>query len=124
MVVSMIIVGILVSLALLVVIIRFALSPKTERLVKRAARIALAAIGLALIVCLVMVIAGPVEEEEEEVFAGLPLAEPVAAAGDPNRAYMLVLGLIMLFFVGLIIFLSLREEKKKRSLQAGVKRPG
>jgi formate hydrogenlyase subunit 3/multisubunit Na+/H+ antiporter MnhD subunit len=111
----MIIVGILASLALLAVIIRFALSPQTDRLIKRAARIALAAIALAIIACLILVIAAPGAEEEEEVFAGLPLAEPVVAAVDPNRVYMLIVGAIMLLFVGLIIFLSLREEKKKRS---------
>jgi multisubunit Na+/H+ antiporter MnhF subunit len=123
MVFSMIIVGAIVSLALLAVIIRFALSPRTDRLVKRAALIALAAIGLAIVVCLALVIAGPRAEEEEEVFAGLPLAEPVAAAGNPNRMYLLVLGIIMLLFVGLVIVLSLREEKKKRLAQE-IKRPG
>jgi amino acid transporter len=124
MVFYMIIVGALVSLAFLAMIIRFALSPQTDRLVKRAALIALAAIALTIIVCLVMVIAGPGAEEEEEVFAGLPLAEPVVPAGNPNRVYMLVLGVIVLLFVGLIIFLSLREEKKKRLAQTEIKRPG
>jgi hypothetical protein len=124
MVFYMIVVGAIVSLALLAMIIRFALSPKTDRLVKRAALIALAAIALAIIVCLVMALAGPGAEEEEEVFAGLPLAEPVAVAVDSNRVYMLVFGVIMLLFVGLVIFLSLREEKKKHSAQAKIKRPG
>jgi preprotein translocase subunit YajC len=121
MVIYMVILGTIVSLVLLVTIIRFALSPQTDRLVKRAALIALAAIALALVVCLVMVITGPDAVEEEEVFAGLPLAETVAVA-NPNRTYMLILGLIMLLLVGLVIFLSLREEKKKRSAQ--IKRPG
>jgi low temperature requirement protein LtrA len=112
MVLSMIILGVIVSLALLAVIIRFALSPKTGKPVKRAALIALGAIGLALVACLIMIIAGPRATEEEEVFAGLPLAEPVAAV-DSNRAYMLALGVIMLLFVGLIIVLSLREEKRR-----------
>jgi tellurite resistance protein TehA-like permease len=117
----MIIVGAIVSLALLAMIIRFALSPTTEKPVRRAALIALGAIGLAIVACLVMALTGPQAVEEEEVFAGLPLAEPVAVA-DPKRAFMLAAGFILLLFVGLIIFLSLRDEKKRRS--GGVKRPG
>jgi low temperature requirement protein LtrA len=123
MVLYMIIFGAIVSLALLAVIIRFALSPQTEKPVKRAALIALAAIGLTIVVCLVMVITGPKTTEEAEVFAGLPLAESVAVANS-GRVYMLLLGVIMLLFVGLIIFLSLREEKKKRLAQGRLKPPG
>jgi multisubunit Na+/H+ antiporter MnhB subunit len=123
MVLYMIIVGAVISLALLAVIIRFALSPQTDKPVKRAALIALGAIGLAIVACLVIVIAGPRATEEEEVFAGLPLAEPVTVVNS-NRIYMLAFGIIMLLFVGLIIFLSLREEKKKHTAQGGFKRPG
>jgi multisubunit Na+/H+ antiporter MnhB subunit len=108
----MIIVGAVVSLALLAVIIRFALSPQTEKPVKLAALIALAVIGLSIVACLVMVFSGPGKTEEEQVFAGLPLAEPVAVANS-NRGYLLAVGIIMLLFVGLIIFLSLREKRKK-----------
>jgi protein-S-isoprenylcysteine O-methyltransferase Ste14 len=119
----MIIVAAVISLALLAVIIRFALSPQTDKLVKRAALIALGAICLAIVVCLVMVFVGPKKVEEEVVFSGLPLAEPVAVV-NTNKLYMLALGGILLLFVGLIILLSLREEKKKRSAQGSVKRPG
>ena len=118
----MIIVGAVVSLALLAVIIRLALSPRTERPVKRAALIALGAIGLAIVVCLAMAITGPGSTEEEAAFVGLPLAEPVTVVNS-GKIYMLIFGVIMLLFVGLVIFLSLREEKKKRPAQGGVKRP-
>jgi multisubunit Na+/H+ antiporter MnhB subunit len=123
MVVYMIIAGAIVSIGLLVVIIRFALSPQTEKPVKRAALIALGAICLTIVACLVMVLAGPKATEEETVFAGLPLAESVEVV-DSGRIYMALLGIVMLLFVGLIIFLSLREERKKRSAQGGVKPPG
>jgi hypothetical protein len=123
MVFYMIIVGAIVSLALLAVIIRLALSPQTDKPVKRAALIALAAIGLTIVTCLAIIITGPAATEDEEVFVGLPLAEPVAAANS-NRGYMLAVGLIMLLFIGLVILLSLREEKKKRPAQGGLKRPG
>jgi hypothetical protein len=108
----MIILGIIVSILLLGVIIRFALSPQTDKLVKRAALIALGAIGLAILACLIAVIAGPKAVVEEEVFAGLPLAEPVAVGISPNRISMLILGFIMLALIGFIIVLGLREKKK------------
>lgn len=123
MVFYMIIVGIIVSLALLAVIIRFALSPRTDKPVKLAAIIALGAIGLAIVACLIIVITGPKATEEEAVFTDFLPAEP-AAAGKSGSAYLLAVGFIMLLFVGLIIFLSLREEKKKRSAQGGIKPPG
>jgi hypothetical protein len=107
----MIIVGVLVSLALLGVIVRFALSPKTEKPVKRAAVIALAVISLAIIVCLIMIVSGPGVVEEEPVFSGLPLAEPVQVA-DPNTIYILIFGIIMLLFLGLIIFFAIKDKKK------------
>jgi formate hydrogenlyase subunit 3/multisubunit Na+/H+ antiporter MnhD subunit len=119
----MIILGAIVSLALLAVIIRFALSPQTDRLVKRAAIIALALIGLALVACLVIVFTGPKATEEAEVFAGLPLAESVTVVNS-GRIYMLLLGFVMLLLVGLIILLSLRDEKKKRMAQGRLKPPG
>jgi multisubunit Na+/H+ antiporter MnhB subunit len=108
----MIVPGVIASLILLGVIIRFALSPRTDRLVKRAALIALGAIGLAILACMIMVIAGPEAVVEEEVFAGLPLAEPVATGISPYRIYLLVLGSAMLALIGLIIFLALREKAK------------
>ncbi|MDR0643147.1 MAG: hypothetical protein LBG07_11905 [Treponema sp.] len=119
----MIVVGVIVSLALLAVIIRFALSRQSDKPVKRAALIALALISLTIIVCLVIVITGPQATEEEAVFTGLPLAEQVAVVNS-GRSYMLIVGIFMLLFVGLIIFLSLREEKKKRSAQGPVKPSG
>jgi hypothetical protein len=110
----MLILGVIASLILLAAIIRFALSPQTDRLVKRAAIIALGVIGLAIVACLIAVVAGPEAVVEEEVFAGLPLAEPVVAGISPNRIYMLILGSVMLALIGFIIFLALGEKKKKR----------
>jgi hypothetical protein len=109
----MIIAGVLVSLILLAVIVRFALSPQTDAPVRRVAVIALGAIGLAVLVCLAVILtrSGGEETAAEDIIPGLPLAEPSAAAG-PEGVYMLVAGCILLLFIGLIIFLSLREKKK------------
>jgi hypothetical protein len=110
----MIILGVMVSLLFLGMIIRFALSPQTDKPVKRAAIIALGIIGLAILACLIAVIAGPKAMVEEEVFSGLPLEEPVAIGISPNRIPMLILGFIMLALIGIIIVLALREKKKNR----------
>jgi hypothetical protein len=108
----MIVVGILASLVPLGVIIRFALSPQADKPVKRAAVIALAAIGIAIIICLIAIATGPKAVEEDPVFAGLSLEEPVQMT-NPAAVYALIVGIIMALFVGFIILLSLRKEKKK-----------
>lgn len=97
-------------MVLLGVIIRFALSKQTDKLVKRAAIIALAVIGLALIVCVIAIVAGPKTVEEESVFTGFSLEEPVQVT-NPATVYALIFGVIMALFVGLIIFLAVREKK-------------
>jgi hypothetical protein len=51
--------------------------------------------------------------EAEPVFTGLPLAEPVEVT-DPATVYALIFGVILVLFVGLIIFLSLKDKKTGR----------
>jgi fatty acid desaturase len=110
MVFYMIIVSVMVSLALLGVIVRFALSKSSEKPVKQAAVIALAAISLAVIVCLILVVSGPGAVEEEPVFAGLPLAEPVQV-DDPAAPFILVSGIVLLLFLGVVIFFALKDKR-------------
>jgi hypothetical protein len=107
----MIILGVIVSILFLGMLIRLVLSPGTDRLLKRAALIALGVIGLAIIACLIVVVAGFKGPETEEVFVGFPLDEPAPAANS-GRAYTLVAGSIMLALIGLIVFLALREKAK------------
>jgi amino acid transporter len=111
----MLIVGILISVIILGLLIRMALSKQSEKPLKLAAIIALGLIALSVIICLIMIFAGPAAEEEEEVFAGLPLAEPVQVS-NPNGVYILLFGVLLLLFLGLIIFLSLREQKKGKNI--------
>jgi protein-S-isoprenylcysteine O-methyltransferase Ste14 len=108
----MIVVGILASLVLLVVIIRFALSKQTDKLVKRAAIIALAVIGIAVVICLIAIVSGPKAVEEEPVFTGFALEEPVQQATNPAAVYALIFGVIMALFIALIIFLSMRDKNR------------
>ncbi|MDR1249696.1 MAG: hypothetical protein LBK63_10370 [Treponema sp.] len=107
----MLILGVIVSILFLGMIIRLVLSSRTDRLVKRAALIALGVIGLAIVGCLIMAVAGFKEPETEEVFAGFPLSEPEDSA-NPGRAYTLIFGSIMLALIGFIILMALREKTK------------
>jgi hypothetical protein len=106
----MLVVGILVSVILLGVIIRFALSKQTDKLVKRAAVIALAVIGVAIGICLIVIAAGPKAVKEEPVFTGFSLEES-APVTNPATVYALIFGVILVLFMGFIIFLSLKEKK-------------
>ena len=109
----MIVVGILASLVLFVVIVWFALSKEAEKPVRRAAVIALGVIGLVMLVCLALIATGSAEPEPEPVFTGLPLAEPVRQAANPAAVYALIFGVVLVLFVGLIIFLSIKNERGK-----------
>ncbi|GHT85473.1 hypothetical protein FACS1894137_09800 [Spirochaetia bacterium] len=109
----MIVVGILVSLVLLALIIRFALSKQTDKPVKRAAIIALAVIGLSLVICLIVIATGSKAVKAEPVFTGFSLEEPVELT-NPNTVYVLLLGVIMALFVGLVIFLAIRDRRKRQ----------
>jgi hypothetical protein len=107
----MIIVGIFVSLAMLVAIIRFALSKKTEKLVRLASIIALGLIALAVVFCLILIAMGPKEVEDEAAFTALSPAAPAAAA-NTGAVYFLIFGIVVVLFLGFIIFMALRDQKK------------
>ncbi|GHV81196.1 hypothetical protein AGMMS49944_29870 [Spirochaetia bacterium] len=111
----MIVVGILVSLVLLVVIIRFALSKQTDKLVKRAAVIALAVISVAIVICVIMIVSGPKAVEEEPVFAGFSPVE-AAPVTNPASVYALIFGVILVLFVGFIIYLAMRDKKAEKNM--------
>jgi hypothetical protein len=103
--------GILASLILLIVIIRFALSGKAEKPVKQAAVIALAVIGIAVVICLAVIARGPAAPAEEPLFAG-PFPEETAPVTNPAMVYALIFGAVLVLFIALIIFLALRKKKK------------
>jgi heme A synthase len=96
------------------IIIYFALSPRSEKWVKRAAAAALGLISLAIMVCLIMIIAGP-REKETPVFTGLPSAVPVKPESG-NTVYILSFGMAMLLFLGIVIFVSLRNQRRGQKL--------
>ena len=105
------IVLIILSAGLLGLIIYFAVSPKSSRLLKLAAVVALGLIGLSIAICGFFLIRGPSEGND-------PLPLPVFQDASPkpvknnNVIVMLVFLAVLLFILGASIYVSLRDQKK------------
>jgi cbb3-type cytochrome oxidase subunit 3 len=107
-----IVVFVLVSVSVLGLIVYFAFSPRSSAALRRAALIALAVIGLSLGTSAVLILlfsqssAGPGMVYSE--------AEPVEVVPSKNADLTVILVMlgVLLLFVGLIIFLALRDRKK------------
>ncbi|MDR0497544.1 MAG: hypothetical protein LBH42_08020 [Treponema sp.] len=100
------------SAGLLGVIIYFAVSPKSSRLLRLTAIVALGLIALAIGVCSVILIKGPAEKTVEIPFPVFPDA-PKEPPKKGNIIEVLVFLVIMLFIMGLIIVLVRRDHKRK-----------
>jgi len=101
----------IISLGLLGVIIYFLVSPKSSRLLRLSAIIALALIGLSLGVCGVVLIFGP--EENEEEFSLPFLTEETEPAKDSNLG--MIIGFLVAFIAisGITIYAYKKEQKRK-----------
>jgi len=102
----------IISVALLGVIIYFVVSPKSSRLLRMSAIIALTLIGLAVGVCGVFLIRGPAE-----VDTGIPL--PFLADAGPKPKAKSNIGVIIGYFVAFAILLGFvayasRKEKGRK----------
>jgi multisubunit Na+/H+ antiporter MnhB subunit len=107
---------IILSTGLFGLIIYFAFSPKSSRLLKRAALIALGFIGLAMGVCSIMVLIGPVQKDAEIPFNIFP-DTPKTPPQNANVVEFIIFLVVFVFVIGLIVMLALRErraEKKKK----------
>jgi len=109
----------IISVVLLGVIIYFLVSPKSSRLLRLSAIIALALIGLAIGVCGVFLIRGPAKVETD-----IPL--PFLTDAEPKQQDKSNVGVIIGYFVafaiifGLVAYSSRKEKEKK---QEPVKKP-
>jgi preprotein translocase subunit YajC len=114
---------VILSLGLLGLIIYFVISPKSSKLLKLTALIALGLIAISIGVCAVFLIMGPGEDEEHipvSVFQG---AQP-QAVNSGNIPAVIVFFVVFLLIMGLIIFLALREQRKKsEGLKSAQKAP-
>jgi amino acid transporter len=100
------------ALIFLGVIVFFAVSKKTEPRLRLAAIIALGAIALAVMVCLILVFAGsssiPVEPEPGDF---LNDSSPGKKGG--GLPWLLIIFIIILLgFLGIVIYLALKEQKR------------
>ena len=108
----MLIVLAVLSLGLLGLIIKFAISSKSSRLLKRAALIALILIVVSIGICAVILIIGPGEESDEAGFLVFQDAVPVPAR-EKNYVETIVFIVIFLSFLGFVVLLFRRDRQKK-----------
>ena len=101
----------ILSVGLLGLIIYFAASPKSSRLLKITAFGALGLIGLSLVVCGIFLIKGPSESPELIPLPVFQEAQPPAKSS--NTLATVVVFLVFLIVMTMIIFLALRQQKKK-----------
>lgn len=99
------------SFGLLGMIIYFAVSPKSSRLLKLAARIALVLISLSLVIGGIFLVIGPGEGGD---YIPLPvfLDQPPAEDQGNNIAGVVIFLLIFALIMGLVIYLSAKAHRK------------
>ena len=100
-----------ISLGLLGLIIYFAVSPKSSRILRLSAFAALGLIGISLVVCGIFIIRGPGESAEIIPLPVFEEAKPAAKSG--NMATVVVFFIIFVLVLALIVFLAIRDQKKK-----------
>ena len=105
----MVVVLAILSLGLLGVIIYFAISPKSSRLLKLTALIALGVIGLSLMVCAILIIIGP-KGDKETIPLVLQDVAPQVKRDKNILDIIIIIGLLLV--VSLVIFKSMRDQKK------------
>jgi uncharacterized membrane protein len=101
-----------IALVFLGLIVYFALSKKSSRIVRLAALAALGAVILSVLVC------GVILALSLEGGGGEPLMPDFLAVEEPdppsktNTFVLIVVMLLLLAFLGIVVFLSLREQRK------------
>jgi len=109
----MLIVLAIISVGLLGLIIKFAVSSTSSRLLKRVSFIALILIGLAVGICSIIIIIGPGESDDGISF---PVFQEAAAAPaeKSNILAIIIFVLMFIFFPILIGFLARRNKGPKK----------
>ena len=107
----MLVVLIILSIGLLGLIIYFAVSKKSTRLLKMAATIALGLIGLAILICGIFIIKGPKNDPNAALARFMTAEESQAITQSFNFTDLIIL-IILLGIITLVIVRSMREQKK------------
>jgi heme A synthase len=106
------------ALGFLGVIIYFALSKESSRIVRFAALIALGAAILSVLVCGIIVVSGLGGAGEEPAMPDFLATEPALPAKD--NTFGLVLGILFLLaFLVAVVVLSLKEQQKSTKEKLG-----
>ena len=107
----MLVVIVPLSLLLLGIIVYFVLSTRSSRALRLAARGALGAIMLSIVICVIIIIAGGETAAGEPVMPDFLAAETPQPPAGGNSFAVFLLGLFLLAFLGVVIFLSMKERK-------------
>ena len=114
----MIVVLIIFSVGLLGMIIYYAVSAKSTRILKLAATIALGLIGLAIVVCAIFIIIGP-REDPNAVLLPFVAEESAQTTTNSNTSIMdIIIFVVLLGIISLVIRKSMKEQKKMAKMQA------
>ena len=117
----MIIVLVIISLGLLSLIIYYAFSPKSSRILKLSALIALGAIFISLLVCGIALLIGP--EGDPGVVPLPPLPGTPPPAQQESRVMDIIILGVFLLVLGLIIAKAVRDQQKLALKQRKAAKP-
>ena len=106
----MLVLLIILSVGLLGVIIYYAVSPKTSRIHRIAAIIALGLIFIALAVCGIIIIKGPAKDPQA---VPVPVFQDTAAVKKGPSIVDIIILLVVLLALGLLILRAYRDQKKQ-----------
>jgi preprotein translocase subunit YajC len=109
---GLIIVLSILSAGLLGLIVYFFFSKKSSRALKRAALAALIVIGLSLGVCGFFIVRGPGVSDDAVYTLPVAVTEETPVK-DTNIPGLLVFMVLLLALLGVIIFIGMRDQKKK-----------
>jgi preprotein translocase subunit YajC len=109
---GLVILGI-IGTALLIMMFYFFLSKKSSKGLKLLALAALIASGTTMAVCGVFIAFGAQAVEEEELLEHEILNEPVTPEKTGGGAGLAIFLAILIIFFGVIIFLAVRDQRKK-----------
>jgi preprotein translocase subunit YajC len=102
------------SVVLLGVIVYFALSRGSSKTLRLAALAALGAILLSVLICVIIIFANTEFAGNEPVMPDFLAAEAPPAAPAENFLVLFLLAVFIVVFLGLVIFLSLRERRRQQ----------
>jgi len=108
----MVVVLVILSVGLLGVMIYFAVSPKSSKLLRMAAVIGLGLICLSLLICGFFIVLGPAEEEE--VIIPFPITSEAQTAPVKEESHLFDIILIVVIMLALagIILKAIRDQRK------------